>query len=140
MKKLAFFMLVFYGCSSSAVDMAAPSGEEVFRLLLNSGDMALKDEPLCNVLSTTKSGPLHLSDQLATILSTSYNTENINTFSSTCSKSKHEFENGKVVGIWDCTLQVLESSTNVEFISSSTLAFGLSMDKTKLLPGTIRCL
>jgi len=134
------FIFLFYGCSTLATDGSPPDGEEVFRLLLSNANISLKNEPLCNMTSVTKiNGEMLLVDHLATVLSTSYLSKNTNTFASSCSKSKHETKDGKIIEIWDCNLQIKESSPDDEFISSSMVAFGISIDKSKFLPGTLRC-
>lgn len=134
------FIFLFYGCSTLATDATAPDGEQVFRLLLGSGNIRLQDEPLCNVVSLTrKNGETLLLDHLATVLSTSYGSKNVNTFASSCSKSRHETSDGEVVEIWDCNLQINETSPEGEFISSSMVAFGVAIDKSAILPGTLRC-
>jgi len=140
MTKIIPFVFLFYGCSTLATDGSPPDGEVVFRLLLNSGYISLKNEPLCNVTSLAKKNEeTLLVDHLATVFSTSYLSKNINTFASSCSKSKHETKDGKIIEIWDCNLQIKETSPDDEFVSSSMVAFGISIDKSKFLPGTLRC-
>lgn len=140
MIRIVPFIFLFYGCSILATDVAAPDGEQVFRLLLGSGHIKLKDEPLCNVISISKkNGEPLLRDHLATVLSTSYDSKNVNSFTSSCARSRHETNDGQIVQIWDCNLQVNETSSDGEFISSSMVAFGISLDKSEILAGTLRC-
>ncbi len=140
MKKIVFLIIMAYGCSAMAVDPIPPTGEEVFKLLLSSGNIKLKNEPLCNVISISKiHDDMLLVNHLATVFSTTYDTDNINTVATSCSKSKHQKESGHVVDIWGCSLQVTESSQNGSFISSSMVAFGISKGKNKIVSGTLRC-
>ena len=138
MRSLLFAGLMLFGCASNA-EIAAPTGEQAVSALLKSSDIKLKDEPLCQM--TTASIGLNdmtLADHLSVVLSTSYETTNITSISSKCEKSKHD-NNGSTIDIWDCSLQINEKDTSGEYISGSTIAFGITLNEKKLVKGSLRC-
>lgn len=129
------------GCSTMASNAPTPpSGEEVFDALLMSLDIKLSEEPLCNMESATRKNPkITLGQHLSTILAVSYNSDNISTLKSYCLLSKFEDNFGNVSDAWDCNLLINESNDKKEFISSSTIAFIISLDRLELVPGSLRC-
>jgi hypothetical protein len=139
MKRIILITFLFFGCSTTAEQLTAPTGVEVFAALLSDGGLDLSSEPLCEftpnfigVSSTT------LHDRLSLIFSMSFHSTNQNTVSSSCSMSKYEIK-GNIIDIWDCRLELKETSPDGEFISSSMTAFGLSLMEKKLVHGTLRC-
>ena len=139
MRILILIIPLLYSCASIAVDRTPPSGEIIFDILLSIRDIKLNDEPLCRMVSTTRStDSLTLGNHLSKILSTSYNSSTINTIKTSCALSKHEISN-KIIDIWDCQLQIMETSEAGEFISSSMVAFGINAKSLIYQPGTLRC-
>ena len=137
MRSLLLISLLLFGCTTNAAP--PPTGEEVLSALLKNGAIRLKDEPLCQM--TTASIGLNditLADHLSVVLSTSYETNNITTISSKCEKSKHD-NKGATIDIWDCSLQINEKDTSGEYISGSTIAFGITLKEKKLVAGSLRC-
>ncbi len=136
--KILFFVLPFlYSCSTVAGDKIPPSGELFYDILLSMRDIKLSEEPLCNLTSVTRNtNNLTFGNHLSTILSTSNTT---NTISSSCSISKYEKKNKVIIDIWDCKLEIKETSNKSEFISSSIIAFGINPEKMKYQAGTLRC-
>ena len=130
------------GCSTIAVgNTAKPSGEEIFDILFANLHLPIDNEPLCNMKSTTREHEsITLGQHLATIFSVSYASDSIITIKSSCGRSKHESKNKEVIDIWDCDIEVLENNRDGEFISSAMIAFSTPLDKTELLPGSLRCL
>lgn len=126
-------IIVMASCTASAADsLKPPNGEEVFAALLQNLDVSLAAEPLCK--ANTK-----LSNHLALALSVSYANKNTATLKSSCVPSKFDIATGKTMDIWDCTIQINENSQKGEFISSSTIAFGLTPDTKKFVKGSLRC-
>ncbi len=137
MKILLFALPLLYSCSIVAGNKPPPSGELFYDILSSMRDLKLSEEPLCNLTSVTRNtSDLTFGDHLSTILSTSYTT---NTISSSCLISKHEKENKAIIDIWDCKLEIKETSNKGDFISSSMIAFGINMEKLKYQVGTLRC-
>lgn len=136
------FVLVFMlvGCTYAAPDyQKKPSGEEIFDLLIKNSNRQMASEPACDGASATRK-KLHvtLGEVLSTNLSVSYDTDNVTTTKSYCNPSK--FESGsKVIDVWDCSIEVLESDKKGEFISSSIVTFSTDLEKSTILPGSIRC-
>jgi len=140
MKNLLFLLPLLYSCSTVANDGKPPTGEEMFDILLSIGSIKLSKEPLCHMKSVTRNAEeITLSHHLATVLSTSFNPDTVNTINSSCSKSKNDKANGKLIDIWDCQLEIKESTEKGEFISSSMIAFSVTLDKLNYLNGTLRC-
>ncbi len=140
--KSTFVTLLFclIGCATNAELANKPSGEIVFQSLLSAGNIELSNEPLCNMSSASLNKPnLLLSDHLATILSTSFESENKTTLKTSCSKSKHDLTESKVIDVWDCMLVINENSLKEEFITSSTVAFSLSKNDYSLIHNSLRC-
>lgn len=140
--KSVFVILLFslIGCATNAEITEKPSGEVVLQSLLSAGNIELSNEPLCNMSSASLNKPnLLLSDHLATILSTSFESENKTTLTTSCSKSKHDLTESKVIDVWDCMLVVNENNLKSEFITSSTVAFSLSKDNYSLIHHSLRC-
>lgn len=138
MRSLLLIGLLLFGCATNA-DNSAPTGVEVLSALLKSGDFGLKDEPLCQMTTASLGlNEITLADHLSVILSTSYETNNITTISSKCEASKHD-DNGSTIDIWDCSLQVNETDASGEYISGSTIAFGITKNDKKLVRGSLRC-
>lgn len=141
MRRYIIFSLLIAGCSTATVTSAEkPTGEEALDLLLMSSSLSLKHEPLCEQESITrKSESLTLGQHLATNLSVSYKTINEVKVKSSCLKSKHDLSDSQTIDVWDCKFEVLESDKNGNFISSSMIAFSADIEKTKVIPGSIRC-
>ncbi|MGD8886430.1 MAG: hypothetical protein PVF34_12470 [Gammaproteobacteria bacterium] len=141
MKKMLIFILMLNGCAARAAENdRPPNGEELFDILFSNTGLSLKGEPRCNVKSMTRENTdITLGQHLATIMSLSHESDNRVTLASACSLSKDD-SSGKVVDVWDCKLEMNESDKAGTFISSAMVAFYLSLDKTKLINGSIRCL
>ena len=117
-----------------------PSGEKVLQSLLSAGAINLSDEPLCNLSSVSMNKPnLLLRDHLATMLSTSFESNNQTVVATACNESKHDFPSGQVTNVWDCSLGIRENGLAGEFISSSTVVFSLRVDDYSLIRGSLRC-
>lgn len=117
-----------------------PSGELVLQSLLSAGAISLADEPLCNLSSVSMNKPnLLLRDHLATMLSTSFESNNQTVVATACNESKHDLPNGQVMNVWDCSLGIRENGLAGEFISSSTVVFSLGVDDYSLIRGSLRC-
>lgn len=142
MKRLLVMVLMVCGCSAQAVDHStAPSGEAMFDALLNASQVVLNSEPLCDMKSATRpTAQITLGQHLATVLSMSYGNTNATQIASSCGKSFHAGQDGKPLGIWDCKMELMEVDANGKFVSAAMIAFGLSMDRHTLIPGTLRCL
>lgn len=142
MKSLIVILTLLTGCSAIAADTSKPpTGEEVFDAIFSSTKIDLSQEPLCNTGSATRNkNTITLGEHISTILSLSYENENLVSIKSSCELSKTEPSKGKIVDAWDCKLQINESNTDGEFISSATIAFDLSIDKEAILKKTLRCL
>lgn len=140
MKILFFILPLLYSCSTVAGNKPPPSGELFYDVLLSIRDIKLSKEPLCNITSVTRStSDLTFGNHLSTILSTSYATNTINTISSSCSASKYEKKNKTTIDIWDCKLEIKETSNKGDFISSSMVAFGINAENMEYQTGTLRC-
>ena len=141
MRYVMTLLISLAGCSTMASNAPTPpSGEEVFDALLMSLDIKLSEEPLCNMESATRKNPeITLGQHLSTILAESYNSDNVSTLKSYCLLSKFEDNFGNVSDAWDCNLHINESNDKKEFISSSTIAFIISLDQLELVPGSLRC-
>ena len=140
MKILFFLLPILYSCSTEAGNKIPPSGELFYDILLSMSDIKLSEEPLCNLSSVTrKTNHLTFVNHLSTILSTSYTTNTTNTISSSCTISKHEKKNKVIIDIWDCKLEIKETSNKGDFISSSMIAFGINPKKMEYQAGTLRC-
>ena len=109
-----------------------PTGEEVFRVLFNHAKVDLAKEPLCKA-------DINLGEQLSLDLSVSFESHNQTMIKSFCTPSKFDVSSGKVIDVWDCTVQVNENDKNGEFISSSTTVFSLTKDKHGFVKGSLRC-
>lgn len=139
MRPLLALVVWFACCSCLASDAArAPTGEEVFDLIFKNSNVSLRTEPLCNLKSTTRPGQLTLGGHLATVLATSYGTRNTVNLKSECVASKYEAPDGSAKDGWECRIEMLETKKS-EFISSASIAFAVSLDRTKLIPGSLRC-
>lgn len=141
MKPCLFVIILLFGCSTVTVTSAEkPSGEEIFDLILMNSSLPLQNEPLCNVESfTRKSESLTLGKHFSTNLSVSYESDNQISIKSSCSRSKHDFSKTDVIHVWDCKIEILETSKNGAFISSSMIAFASDLEKSKIIGGSIRC-
>ena len=141
MKPRFLFIILLVGCSSITVTSAEkPSGEEIFDLVLKSSSLPLQNEPLCNAKSfTRKSENLTLGEHLSTNLSVSYESDNQVGIKSSCERSKHDLSETDVIEVWDCKLEILETSKNGAFISSSMIAFASDIEKSKIISGSVRC-
>ncbi len=140
MKYLVLFTLTLFGCATIAQTHSKPSGEKVISSLLEVSDRILSNEPLCNMESiSSPSNPYTLKHHLSVILATSYESENITNIQTSCAASKHEQSGGKIIDIWDCTLATNENSSSGEFISASTIAFGLNKRDLAFVPQSLRC-
>lgn len=140
MKKILLLILLLQGCSVFAgEDKGAPSGEEVFDLLMENVNIPLSKEPLCNLKSTTRNDSnITLGQHLSTLFATSYNNSNRVVFTSTCARSK--FDKGKeAIDVWDCELNMNETRNQKEFISSATIKFSVPLNKRSVIPGSLRC-
>jgi hypothetical protein len=140
MKRLLVLILLLNGCAALATENPKPpSGEQVFDILFKNADRPLTKESRCDVKSMTrKNTAVTLGQHLATILSVSYETKNLVSIKSSCEMSKDD-STGTVVDVWDCRLEMNESNQKGEFISSAMVAFNMSMDKSKLIKGSLRC-
>lgn len=140
MKALLLVLSLLYGCSTIANNASPPSGELFYDTILNMRDIKLSNEPLCDLTSVfQKTSDLTFGNHLSTILSTSYKTNSTNTISSSCTMSKFEKKDKVFITIWDCKLEIKETSSNGDFISSSMIAFGINAENMKYQPGTLRC-
>ena len=141
MKLAIALMVLLSGCSTIASSQDSPSnGEAVFDAVLKSSNLPLKDEPLCNVVSTTrKNESITLGQQLATNLSVSYESKNTVEIKTSCAPSKFETKDKAILDVLDCKIEVLEKSKKGEFISSSMIAFATDLNKTRVLAGSVRC-
>lgn len=144
MKYFLWITFTLFGCASIAETptktSAKPSGEQVLSSLFEAFDRNLSEEPLCSMgsISDPKS-PYRLKNHLSVIFSTSYESKNSTSIETTCSASKHEKPNGKTIDIWDCKLTVNEATKTGEFISASTIAFGLKKTNLRFMPQSLRC-
>lgn len=126
-------LLFLTGCTIDAAEPSSPpSGEEVFNALLKNGNIDLATEPLCKA-------DMNLYEQMALALSVSYGNDNRTVIESHCLPSKHEMSTGNVVDVWDCTVQINENNKEGEFVSSSTIVFGLTLKTRELIKGSLRC-
>ncbi len=133
-------LFCFVGCAVNAEMFNKPTGEVVLQSLLNTGDIVLSNEPLCDMSSASMNKQdLMLSDHLATILSTSFESKNQTILTSSCSESKHDLTDSKVIDVWDCRLGINENNPAGEFITSSTVLFSLSIDDYSLIHNSLRC-
>jgi hypothetical protein len=140
MKYILIASLCLLGCTSNAQTSEKPSGERVLASLFDGASVVLSTEPLCNMVSVSlNKKDIQLKDHLASVLATSYESENVTTVTTSCSDSKYQSRNDEVIDIWDCMLVVNETSSSGEFISSSTIAFGLNKQDLVLLPNSLRC-
>lgn len=140
MKVNLVVLLLLLACISNAETILKPTGEQALSAFFSALDVYLSSETLCDVgAATNKKEKLKLRDYLATILSTSYDSQNVTSIQADCSESKHEGEEG-VVDIWDCKLMINETSSEGRFVSSSILAFGLDKKEVTYLSGTLRCI
>ncbi len=140
MKYLTLFVLLILGCTSNATTDSKPDGVQVLTSLLDASNSILDAEPLCNMQSvSTSKVPYTLKDHLSVVLSSSYESENKTNIQTTCNTSKHDTDKNQVIDIWDCTLIVNEISSTGEFISSSTIAFGLTKTDFKFVSKSLRC-
>jgi hypothetical protein len=136
----ATLLFCLVGCVTNAEVAKKPSGEIVFQSLLSAGNIELSSEPLCNMSSISMNKQnLLLSDHLATILSTSFESENKTTLTTSCSKSKHDLTDSKVIDVWDCMLVINENNLEKAFITSSTVAFSLDKDNYAFIDNSLRC-
>lgn len=132
---MKYFMLVLVltGCTANAANLATPPrGEEVFNALLKNSDINLANEPLCKA-------DMKFNEHLSLALSVSYESGNKTMLKSSCAPSKHDSPSGKVINVWDCTIQINENNQNDEFVSSSTIVFSLSPDTKEFIKGSLRC-
>lgn len=138
------FILIFIGGYSNASHSAPgtpPNGKTLFHLVFEKTSHSLASEGLCQVISENGSGKtLTLGEQLANAFSSAHDPETRSFVSSQCHPSKHETAFGKTINIWDCSITILENSIQGGFISSATVAFAVSINHSKILPGTIRCI
>ena len=140
--KLAIALTVILSGSSAmaACELCKPNGEEVFDILFNSIHLPLDKEPLCNMKSITRGGgSINLGQYLATTLSLSYATKNKVEIKSACGRSKHEADSQEIVEVWDCKVEIFETSQEGEFVSSAMIAFAVDLNKTNILAGSLRC-
>ena len=140
MKKI-FVLTLFlhYGSAFALENTKPPSGEQLFDILFKNLNISLNMEPLCDMKSTTRENmDITLGQHLSTILSESYDTDNIVSLKSACSLSKYD-NKGAITNIWDCKLEMKETDKKGEFISSSMVAFYISLDKSRLINGSLRC-
>lgn len=140
MKSLLLPCLFLLGCTTHVLASVKPSGESVLASLFDASDVLLSQEPLCNKASPSMNkSHLQLKDLLATVLAGSYESKNKTVVTTSCNASKHELKKGNLVDIWDCMLMVNESDSNKNFISSSTIAFGLDTKDLTFIPQSLRC-
>ena len=140
MKYLFCLFLPLIGCASNAQMSNNPTGEEVISALLEVSDLELSTEPLCNVESVSLiKKPYLLMHHLSAILATSYESKNSIQVQTSCSSSMHEKSNGSLIEVWDCQLITNELSPSGEFITASTIAFGLEKPNLKYVPLSLRC-
>lgn len=125
--------LFLTGCAVHAAEHSnPPSGEQVFNALLKNGNIDLATEPLCKA-------DINLYEQIALALSVSHESDNKTSIESRCSPAKHEMSTGNVVNVWDCTVQINENDKTGEYISSSTMVFGLTLKNKEFIKGSLRC-
>jgi len=141
MRYSLFYLLIatLYSAAATA-DYKKPNGEELFDILFSSLSLPLSNEPLCDMTYfSRKNTPITLGHHLATVLSSSFESKNSVTVKTECTRSKHDLENKKIIEVWDCNINVLELNAKKKFISSSITAFAITLDKTKIVPGSLRC-
>lgn len=132
MKCLTCLLLLMAWTTHAAEPSGQPRGEQVFHALLKNGNVDLATEPLCKA-------DIKLYERIALALSVSYENYNRTIIKSRCAPSKHEMSAGKVVDVWDCTVQVNESNKKGRFVSSSTLVFSLTLEDKEFIKGSLRC-
>ena len=142
MKRAVVLIVLLSACSKTVpADAPKPDGQRVFDILFSSIELALSEEPLCDMVSASrKNAAITLGQHLATILSPSYESESVVTIKSSCMPSKHEYEDGGIVDVWDCQLEVLENSQDGDSISSSMILFSTLMDDSEIIKGSLRCM
>jgi len=139
MKRIFLVLFLLQGCAAIA-GTKPPTGEQVLDELFKNTSLALSQEPDCKQFSATRNtSEVTLGQHLATILSVSYQSNNIVSLSSSCSDSKYEASNAKLIDVWDCKFEMKESNPGGEFISSALVSFYLSKDTLSLIKGGIRC-
>ena len=140
MKHIAWFTLLLVGCATAEQTPPKLNGEQVISSLMEISDRVLSKEPLCDMISVASpNNPYTLKDHLSVVLSSSYESNNITTIKTNCDASKQDLPNGQILDIWDCKLTINESSVTGEFISASTIAFGLDKNNLKYVPLSLRC-
>lgn len=55
------------------------------------------------------------------------------------STAKFAVADGAAIDAWSCEMTVVERSEKREFVASSVIRFGLTKDRWKLIPETLRC-
>ncbi len=134
MMKAKCLPLIFslLSCSSVATNDISPTGEVVFNALFSQFDSSLVSEPLCQTEE-------RLQDLLALSLSVSMSERTKTHVSTTCESSKVESVDKKVLDVWDCTVNFLETDDSDAFISSSSYVLALSKVDLKFVRGSLRC-
>jgi hypothetical protein len=144
MNTIAKFIAVFLlaGCAVAAPAIGEkPTGEEVFDLLLGNAGISLKDEPGCDASSPSRNkSHISLGDLLSTNLSASYDEGNITQIKSYCDPSKFDVSDKKTIDVWDCNVDILENDKNGEFVSSTAIRFSIDLAKSRIIPGSFRCI
>ena len=134
MMKAKCLPLIFslLSCSSIATNDNIPTGEVVFNALFSQFNSSLVGEPLCQTDE-------RLQDLLALSLSVSMSERTKTHVSTTCESSKAESVDNKVLDVWDCTVNFLETDDSDVFISSSSYVIALSKVDLKFVRGSLRC-
>jgi len=142
--KISFILFLITGCSVNAhqdyarpsKDFNPPAGTDVFKALLSNADLNLKDEPLCDL----DPEGTNLSDQLADSLSLNYGNSKQNLdITSSCTISKFELTDEKVIDIWDCGVNITLNNKEHEYIANSSYKFGLTLIEFEFVKGSLRC-
>lgn len=136
MRVVFVLVILLSGCASYA---AQPQGNDVIRLLFENAELSLSSEPLCSMVDA-QGQTLKFKEYLSQVLSVAYENTHQVSIKTFCSESKQELDNHKIIDIWDCRLEVLESNSNGDFISSSNIAMGVSKQTMQFIPGSLRCL
>ena len=139
MRLCVFLAVSLCGCATTVQSEHPPTGKQLFLALIESSNILLSGEPLCN-MNSLGSGKkqLQLKDHFATVMSSSYDNHNTVTVESSCSKSKHDSRDA-VIDIWDCNVVFNELSAEGGFVSSSSISISLDRDSYEYIAPSLRC-
>jgi hypothetical protein len=144
MKTLTKFIAAFLlaGCAVAATAIGEkPTGEELFDLLLSNTTFSLKGEPGCDAASPSRNkSHITLGELLSTNLSISYDEGNVTQIKSYCELSKFDVSDKNTIDVWDCNVDILQNDMKGEFVSSTGIRFSINLSKSKIVPGSFRCI